>query len=162
MTGPCLVQLWFPVYNTVAGSLSQAAVLLGCSVTASASGRVPKAVHFLNSGRKQSGRAGAAGQQGSPEETCSPAAGGRGVCQGEEGGRRLASPRGADRSQHRRGLAFPLPSILWGSSFVGVLLGKEPGSFFFWPWISFCGWPQHHNKVRSRWLCRVGVSKEQI
>lgn len=139
MTGPCLVQLWFPVYNTVAGSLSQAAVLLGCLVTASASGRVPKAVHFLNSGRKQSGRAGAAGQQGSPEETCSPAAGGRGVCQGEEGGRRLASPHPGVLTAPS--IAEVSPSLchpscgeapLWESYW-----GKNQALFFFGPGSRF-------------------------
>lgn len=73
-------------HRLTVGSLSQAALLLVWSVTASASGRVPTAVHFLNSGRKQSGRAGAAGQQGSLEETCSPAAG-RMRCLPGRGGR---------------------------------------------------------------------------
>lgn len=50
-------------------------VSLGGSVTASASCGVPEAIHFLNSGRKQGGRVGAAGQRGSPGEMCSPGAG---------------------------------------------------------------------------------------
>uniref|UniRef100_A0A8C0ELQ2 Uncharacterized protein n=1 Tax=Bubo bubo TaxID=30461 RepID=A0A8C0ELQ2_BUBBB len=74
-------------YHLAAGSLSWATVLLawrsleeacGClvslgrSVTASASRGVPKAIHFLNSGRKQRSRVGAAGQRGSQEEMRSP------------------------------------------------------------------------------------------
>lgn len=70
-------------YRLAAGSLSWATMLLAwqsleeacrCSVslsrsvTVSASHGVPEAIHLLNSGRKQCGRVGAAGQRGSPEE----------------------------------------------------------------------------------------------
>lgn len=71
-------------FGLAAGSLSTATMLLswrsqaslGGSVTVSASRGVPEAIHFLNSGRKQHGRVGAAGLRGPRRKCAHPAQGG--------------------------------------------------------------------------------------
>lgn len=115
---PTISCSFIKLFGPAAGSLSTATTVLSRrrleeaaeaqppsgSVTVSASRRVPEAIHFLNSGRKQHGRAGAAGQRGPRRKCAHPAQGGRGICQGQQ---EAGTP---SRSGH-----FAAPAALPGS-----------------------------------------------